>query len=75
MAIYGYKKKYMVIYGYTRFCIYIMYCRFTGNQWPVEIVDLPIQVNVEGRTDNARIYVPGWNAVVTAKSEKVGPGL
>ena len=34
-----------------------------------------LQVNVEGRTGGARICVPAWNAVVTAKSEKAGPGL
>jgi len=34
-----------------------------------------IQVDVEGRTDGARICVPAWNAVVTAKSEKAEPGL
>ena len=34
-----------------------------------------VQVDVEGRTDGARICVPAWNAVVTAKSEKAGPGL
>ena len=34
-----------------------------------------IQEDVEGRTDGARICVPAWNAVVTAKSEKAGPGL
>ena len=32
-------------------------------------------MNVEGRTGGARIYVPAWNAVVTAKSRKEGPGL
>ena len=32
-------------------------------------------MNVEGRTGGARICVPAWNAVVTAKSEKAGPGL
>ena len=30
-------------------------------------------MDVEGRTDGARICVPAWNAVVTAKSEKVPP--
>jgi hypothetical protein len=34
----------------------------------------PIQVNVEGRTGGARICVPAWNAVVTAKSEKERKG-
>ena len=34
-----------------------------------------VHVNVEGRTGGARICVPAWNAVVTAKSEKAGPGL
>ena len=34
-----------------------------------------VQVNVEGRTGGARICVPAWNAVVTAKSEKAEPGL
>ena len=34
-----------------------------------------LQVNVESRTGGARICVPAWNAVVTAKSEKAGPGL
>ena len=34
-----------------------------------------VQVNVESRTGGARICVPAWNAVVTAKSEKAGPGL
>ena len=29
----------------------------------------------EGRTGGARICVSAWNAVVTAKSEKAGPGL
>ena len=37
--------------------------------------DLGVQVDVGGRTDGPRICVPAWNAVVTAKSEKAGPGL
>jgi len=39
------------------------------------MIQQDIQVNVEGRTGGARISVPAWNAVVTAKSEKAGPGL
>ena len=31
-----------------------------------------VQVDVEGRTDGARICVPAWNAVVTAKSYVCG---
>ena len=38
------------------------------------MIQQDIQVNVEGRTGGARICVPAWNAVVTAKSEKAGPG-
>ena len=34
-----------------------------------------LQVSVEGRTGGARIGVPAWNSVVTAKSEKAGPEL
>ena len=32
-------------------------------------------MDVEGGTDGARICVPAWTVVATAKSEKAGSGL
>ena len=65
------------------FCIWpsvteIVYTIILTTDYPKIIHRVSIyklQVNVEGRTGGARICVPAWNAVVTAKSEKAGPGL